>query len=86
MFADEIASTSNVMAKELKRKNSNIKKDIYITPFGVDIEKFKKLEVKREGNDFNIGNIKKLEKKIWNRILNTWSRKTNKKTRERRRQ
>lgn len=63
MFADEIASTSNVMAKELKRQIPTLKKDIYITPFGVDIEKFKKLEVKREGNDFNIGNIKKLEKK-----------------------
>ena len=30
--------------------------------------------------------LKEVRKKIWNRILNTWSRKTNKKTRERRRQ
>ncbi|MGN1270357.1 MAG: glycosyltransferase [Clostridia bacterium] len=63
MKADLIASTSNVMANELKRQFPNLKKEIFITPFGVDIEKFKKRECKREDNDFNIGNIKKLEKK-----------------------
>lgn len=63
MFADEIASTSKVMAKELKKQIPMLKKDIHITPFGVDIEKFKKIETERAGNDFNIGNIKKLEKK-----------------------
>lgn len=62
MYADEIASTSGIMAKQLKKQVPMLNKKIYITPFGVDIEKFKKMETKRD-NNFNIGNIKKLEKK-----------------------
>ncbi len=62
-YANYIASTSKVMANELKRQFPNLQKEIFITPFGVDIEKFKKQENRREDNNFNIGNIKKLEKK-----------------------
>lgn len=63
-YADKIASTSSVMAEELKRQVQNINKDIYITPFGVDTEKFKKKPNRnKEKETFNIGNIKTLEKK-----------------------
>lgn len=61
--ADAIASTSIVMAEELKRQVKNIKQDIYITPFGVDIERFKNYNIERKEKEFNIGNIKALEEK-----------------------
>lgn len=63
MYANEIASTSKVMANELKKQVPMLKKEIYITPFGVDIEKFKKNNIERSDTNFNIGNIKKLEHK-----------------------
>lgn len=62
-YADEIASTSISMAKELKRQFPNLKKEIFITPFGVDTNKFKNMHIEREDKDFNIGNIKALEEK-----------------------
>ena len=62
-YADEIASTSIAMAKELKRQFPNLKKEIFITPFGVDTNKFKNMHIEREDEDFNIGNIKALEEK-----------------------
>ena len=57
-----IASTSYCMAKEIERyllKNQQI----YITPFGVDIEKFKNLNLEREKNKIVIGTVKTLEPK-----------------------
>jgi len=63
MYAKAIASTSNVMAEELKREVPIINKEIHITPFGVDTQKFKKTDCKRTDNNFNIGIIKKLERK-----------------------
>lgn len=64
-YANNIASTSNIMAEELKRQVPNLDKKIYITPFGVDIEKFKKNDKLKEQNDNNIyiGNVKTLKEK-----------------------
>lgn len=62
MYADSIASTSYAMAKELKKQvETLLEKDIAITPFGVDIEKFKKIKDKTNKEDFNIGIIKALK-------------------------
>lgn len=60
--ADKILSTSNIMAEETRKY---CVKDIVITPFGVDVEKFKPVKVKSifSNSDFVIGTIKKLEKK-----------------------
>ena len=60
--ADKILSTSKMMVNEV-RKYSN--KQVEITPFGVDVEKFKQAKVKSifSEDDFVIGTIKKLEKK-----------------------
>lgn len=57
-----IASTSHCMAKEIEQylmKNQ----EIYITPFGVDIEKFKNLNLERKENKIIIGIVKTLEPK-----------------------
>jgi len=59
--ADKILSTSHVMAKETKLYT---RKDIEITPFGIDIEQFKPMEVQSlfTQEDIVIGTIKSLEK------------------------
>ena len=57
-YANNIASTSNVMAKELKNVFPNLSKEIFITPFGVDVDKFKNQHIKHK--TLNIGNIKTL--------------------------
>ena len=57
-----IASTSHCMAKETKKylmKNQ----EIYITPFGVDIEKFKNLNLEKKEDKIIIGIVKTLEPK-----------------------
>lgn len=57
-----ISSTSECMAKETKKYIKNEKK-IYITPFGVDLNIFKKIEKeKRKKEKIVIGLIKSLEK------------------------
>lgn len=61
MYADEIASTSNVMAEELTKQVPMLKKSINITPFGIDIEKFKKNKQNNNNNVFIIGNVKTLK-------------------------
>ena len=58
-YANNIASTSNVMAKELKNVFPNLSKEIFITPFGVDINLFKPNY--KIHSTINIGNIKSLE-------------------------
>ena len=63
LSATKITSTSHVMEKELKRQVSEIETEIYITPFGVDINKFKKVDIERENDDINIVNIKALERR-----------------------
>ena len=57
-----ITSTSNAMSEELKRKVDVKDIPIFITPFGVDIEKFNVKE-KKEKEEFIIGNVKTLEPK-----------------------
>lgn len=57
-----IASTSNCMAKETEQYLTK-KQEIYITPFGVDIEKFKNLNLEKKENKIVIGIVKTLEPK-----------------------
>ena len=61
--AKYIASTSNVMAEELKRQVQDLNKEIFITPFGVDISKFYNYNLPRDDDNINIGTIKALEEK-----------------------
>lgn len=61
--ANYIASTSNAMANELKRKVDIGNRQIFITPFGVNVDKFKKIELEKNNEEFIIGNIKTLEPK-----------------------
>lgn len=58
-----IASTSIKMKEELLRQYSDIDKKIYITPFGVDTDKFKKINLQRKSNEFRIGIVKTLKPK-----------------------
>jgi len=60
--ADKILSTSYVMAKETKKYTT---KDIEVTPFGIDLEQFKPMEVENlfDKNDIVIGTVKTLEEK-----------------------
>lgn len=62
-YAKCIASTSNVMAKELQRQVNLDNKKIYITPFGVDINKFYNYNLTRDNDNINIGTVKSLEEK-----------------------
>ena len=60
--ADKILSTSHVMAKETQLYT---KKEITVTPFGIDLEIFKPMDVKSLFNntDIVIGTVKTLEEK-----------------------
>ena len=60
--ADKILSTSNVMAIETSKYTN---KEIIVTPFGIDLDKFKPLSVQTIFNkeDIVIGTIKTLEEK-----------------------
>lgn len=58
--ADLLLSTSKVMAEETKKYTD---KDILITPFGVDINKFKPNKKDKKSNEIVIGTIKTLEEK-----------------------
>ena len=60
--ADKILSTSHVMAKETKLYTN---KDIEVTPFGIDMEQFKPMEVESlfDKDDIVIGTVKTLEDK-----------------------
>ncbi|SEQ14207.1 Glycosyltransferase involved in cell wall bisynthesis [Lachnospiraceae bacterium RM5] len=67
--ADIITSTSHVMADEI-RKYYNRDKEIIVTPFGVDVEKFKPIDVEKDNKDvIRFGYIKKIEKKYGVDIL-----------------
>lgn len=63
LYAKYIASTSNVMAEELKRQIPDLKKDIFITPFGVDTNKFFNWNLPRKDDNINLGTVKSLEEK-----------------------
>lgn len=57
--ADRVASTSNIM----KRQTESIYKpdcDIAVTPFGVDCERFKLIDVDKDPNKVIIGTVKKM--------------------------
>lgn len=60
--ADRILSTSKVMAVETKKYTD---KEVIVTPFGIDLDKFKPLNVNSlfDKNDIVIGTIKTLEEK-----------------------
>jgi glycosyltransferase involved in cell wall biosynthesis len=58
--ADKILSTSHVMAKETKKYTN---KSISITPFGVDVDIFKKQEIPSKNDEFIVGNVKTLSPK-----------------------
>lgn len=60
--ADKILSTSHVMAKETKLYTN---KDIEVTPFGIDMQQFRPMEVESlfDENDIVIGTVKTLEDK-----------------------
>jgi len=59
--ADKILSTSHIMAKEIELYTN---KSIEVTPFGIDIKKFRPMDVDSlfNSNDVVIGTIKALEK------------------------
>ena len=65
MYAKEIASTSYAMAKQLKKVVPELDKNIHITPFGVDIDKFKKINEYKTRNEIIIGNVKTLDNEIY---------------------
>lgn len=58
--ASQIASTSWVM-KEQAKKFVEPKLDIAVTPFGVDMEKFKQMQQYRDENYITIGTVKRIE-------------------------
>lgn len=61
--ADEIASTSHAMAIQTSTLVNIPISNINITPFGVDIEKFKKINIEKDSGKIIIGSIKKLTPK-----------------------
>lgn len=63
LYAEQIVSTSNSMANQVK-KLLNLKSiHIEITPFGVDVEKFSRSVKYKSKEKINIGNIKSLNPK-----------------------
>lgn len=65
--ADIITSTSNVMVKKV-REFYDKDKEIYVTPFGVDINRFHPIEVEKD-DVFEFGIVKKIEPKYGIDIL-----------------
>lgn len=65
--ADVITSTSNVMVKKVHEYYKN-EKNIYVTPFGVDLNRFYPQDVKKD-NVFEFGIVKKIEHKYGIDIL-----------------
>ena len=60
-WADVITSTSHVMADKV-REFYHKRRQIYVTPFGVDLDRFHPVEVDKD-DCFEIGIVKKIEKK-----------------------
>lgn len=58
-YAKQIISTSQVMADELKKTIHLVNQEIWITPFGIDIERFRKTD-NQQRNSINIGIVKTL--------------------------
>ena len=59
MAADRIASTSHVMKSQTESVYTPVK-EIIVTPFGVDINKFKPAGSKWDGNKIIIGTVKRM--------------------------
>jgi len=66
--ATQIASTSWVM-KQQTEKFVHPRLPIEVTPFGVDINKFKKMDIGKDSNEIVIGMVKRLEEKYGPRYL-----------------
>lgn len=62
-YANAIASTSNIMVKRLKELFPNLREKVYITPFGVDVDKFSPNKNSKNTLDFKIGVVKTLKEK-----------------------
>lgn len=62
-YADAVASTSEAMAKRIKEVYPEYKKDIFVTPFGIDTELFKPVD--RTDNERPIIGIVKYLKPIY---------------------
>ena len=60
--ADRIASTSNIMKKQTEAIYKP-DKEIAVTPFGVDCEKFRPAEISRDETKIRIGTVKKMASK-----------------------
>ncbi len=61
--ADALASTSYAMACQTSKLINYPVSEIYITPFGVDINKFKKSNINKGADTIILGSIKKLSPK-----------------------
>lgn len=57
LFPDVIVSTSHVMAQEITKVFPGLKRDLYVVPFGVDLDKFK-FKQRKLGNYIHIGTCK----------------------------
>lgn len=66
--ANDILSTSHIMAEEIKKYT---KKPIKITPFGVNIDQFKNTNMFKVNEEYLIGNVKALDFKYGIDILIT---------------
>ncbi len=55
--ADYLLSTSKIMVKEIEKYTT---KHIEITPFGVDLELFRKIDIPKLTNEFIVGTVKTL--------------------------
>ncbi len=60
--ADKILSTSQIMAKEIKKY---IDKPVEVTPFGIDLNKFRPIKIDKKTDELVVGIVKGLEKNIW---------------------
>lgn len=63
LYSDTIASTSNCMARQTRRVLEDENINIYVTPFGVDLEKFKNIRTEKDLSKFKFGIVKTLQSK-----------------------
>lgn len=58
-----IGSTSECMKQQILKEFPDIKKNIYVTPFGIDTKKFDKIDKYKDSKKIVIGTVKKMDKK-----------------------
>lgn len=68
LFADKILSTSHVMANQTHQVCSGLQ-EIEVTPFGIDIDRFKPTSTYKNSDTFTIGTVKTLAHKYGIDIL-----------------